>query len=360
MARIHIFHRGRELYRYLEHEIEHAEREILISVYSFQNDEIGERFSALLKKKAGQGVTVKIILDGWLTSKQNEREIANKLWGNGVNIKVFRSWSSYLCRHPILFLRRNHARIFLIDRKLMGLGGMGIGKAYDDREDLFVFFPISSPESVIAYFDNLWTLADGTDGIAALPDYSRRSLSPAPRITALISTPVKKEQKIYQWFLARIEEAKERIIIVSAWFLPTAELLSGLIGAKERGVEVVIVTPRHTDRRRYDEFRGSAVPRLLEKKILWYAGGEYFHQKFSVIDDYWCLGSANFDMISMNRNYELNIWGQGGSILGELEDNYKNLLSKSEPVTKNQLLWIMRLGSGIIHPLLETFMATTD
>jgi len=295
---------------------------------------------------------VKIILDG-LGSRHGGRKIAQELKKCGVGVKIFRPRRYYLLLHPVKFLRRNHARIFLIDRKLFGLGGICIGKIYDDRQDLSVFLKISNANPVVFCFEYLWAAADGDNATARPPNRPEKI---APDTTALISTPAKQDQMICRWHLDRIKSAKKRIVVVSAWFLPANELLKELISAKKRGVDVTVVTPFHTDKKWYDYFRGVAIPRLLRQGVAWYVAREYFHQKFSIIDNDWCLGSANFDMVSMNRNYELNICGQGRPVLGELENNYKNLLLTSKRTTKTGYIWLMRWVGGVVYPLVEFFL----
>ena len=57
---INIFHRGDEFYHRLKKEIVQARTEILINVYSFHDDKIGKRFITILKRKACEGVTVRV------------------------------------------------------------------------------------------------------------------------------------------------------------------------------------------------------------------------------------------------------------------------------------------------------------
>ena len=161
---------------------------------------------------------------------------------------------------------------------------------------------------------------------------------------------------IQEWFLERIRKARRRIVIVSAWFLPSCELLEALVAADARGVRVTIITPMHTDKRWYDDFRGGAAARLLHSGVAWYAAPEYIHQKFSLIDGHWCLGSANFDMISMNRNYELNICGEGGAMLPRLEKSVAQAMTGAERMTKTNLSWLVGNVAGIFYPLLEAIV----
>ncbi|MDP2598353.1 MAG: phosphatidylserine/phosphatidylglycerophosphate/cardiolipin synthase family protein [Candidatus Liptonbacteria bacterium] len=355
MVQIRVFHHGKAFYKCLEDELRGAKKEILLNVYSFHDDSIGKKLLAVLKEKAKEGVAIKIILDG-LGSRHDGREIAMELEATGIDLKIFRPRSYYLYHHPVFFLRRDHARIFLIDRKLLGLGGICIGEIYNERQDLSVLLEISYADPIVSFFEYLWALADRNDVPLVFQENYPHLHPLSSDISALISTPIKREQSIRRWYLDRIKNAKRRIVVVSTWFLPARDLLRELMAAKARGVHVAIATPFHTDKRWYDYFRGSAIPQLLYKNVEWYGIKEYFHQKFSVIDDDWCLGSANFDMISMDRNYELNICGHGGPVLGELENNFKKMVSEGESITRTRMARIMRRIGKVVYPLLEFFM----
>jgi len=355
--RIRIFYYGKEFYEHLENEIARAKKEILINVYAFQYDIVGKRFIEILKKKLDEGITAKVILDG-LGSRHDGKDIVRELAPYGDVIRVFRPRRSYLFRHPVTFCRRDHARIFLIDRKLLAIGGMCIGDIYDERQDIAALLPIKNSRSVVSYFDDLWALAENKRGSDPALTAIKESPQITPAVQTLISGPHREAQEIYGWALAHIRSAKERIVIVSAWFLPASELIQELCHAKARGVAITIVTPSHTDKQWYDDFRGGAVSRLLEKDVAWYGTGEYFHQKYFLVDNAWCLGSANFDMISMNRNYELNLCGQGGEMLEELQENCSALMAGGEPIRRAKINWLVRFLERAAYPIFEMFIVT--
>ena len=98
---------------------------------------------------------------------------------------------------------------------------------------------------------------------------------------------------------------------MTPFFLPAAKLLTKILEAKRRGVAVEIITPLRTDKPRYDSFRALPAPLLIQNGVSWRGTKKYFHQKFFIFDDQWIMGSANFDIISFERNYELCIRGSG-------------------------------------------------
>ena len=327
------FENGAELYPVLKRLISDAKREILISTYAFHNDRVGREFAVLLAAAAARGIRVRVLLDG-LGSWGDQEELLKFLRAGGAEARVFRS-GRYLWRRPFSFLYRNHARLFLFDRKKLGLGGMGIGRIYEKRSDIFWLGDCDEESSLPQLFEGWWSLADRS---GRLPGAVLGSLPVSGDITALVSGPYLREARIYGWLLSRISSARKRIVIASPWFLPPARLLREIAAARRRGVEIKIITPLSTDRERYDGFRALPLSMLLSIGVEWYGIREYFHQKFFLIDEDWWLGSANCDILSLRRNYELGLVGHGGPVLGRLENNLDILVSgkrvKKHPVPR--------------------------
>src|SRR3989344_256098 len=134
------YHAGRDLYPALKEEIRRAKR-------------------AILAQKAREGVTVKVLFDA-LGSRHQEEKVMGMLCPYGVQARVFRPLYRMLLRHPLTFLCRDHARIFLFDKKSFFTGGVGIGNIYVNREDFSVRLHMGHAEYVISYFDYLWELAE--------------------------------------------------------------------------------------------------------------------------------------------------------------------------------------------------------
>ncbi|MBI5220298.1 MAG: phosphatidylserine/phosphatidylglycerophosphate/cardiolipin synthase family protein [Candidatus Liptonbacteria bacterium] len=316
------FNTGQDLYPELERAIQRAEQEILISVYTFNCDVVGRHFVKLLSERAATGVQVKVVLDA-LGSRQGTEQLVRDLGVAGIAVKIFRPLGSYFPRHIFSFLYRNHARIFLVDGRTFGLGGICIGDIYQKRRDLFVLVRIEHPQLIRQYFNYIWSLAQAAQVGLELNRAAVVEISPGWRV--IQSGPRLLEQRIYQWVLEHCRTARRRILIVSAFFLPPTEILQELCAAQARGINVTVITPLRTDRTDYDGFRAIPVGRLITRGVQWYGINEYFHQKYFIVDEDWCFGSANLDIISLCRNYELNVFGSGGPVLRVLEADVDHL-----------------------------------
>ncbi len=351
-SRMRFFHDGKTLYPILLNLIRGAKEEILLNFYTFNRDSIGSEFLGLLREKAREGVRVRVIFDA-LESRGMTEDVLCDLAQSGVSVKAFRPFRAYFFRHPITYFRRNHVRIFGIDRRIFGLGGICIGEIYFERDDFFVILELSDFRPISSFFDRLWVLSERSRG--ALKK-AMELTTPEVRagMTLLASGPMPQEQKIYEWVRDAVWAAKRRIHIVSTWFFPPRELLYDLVSAASRGVDVSVVTPFRTDKEHYDKFRALPIPYAVQNGIVWHGARNYFHHKFVIADDAWCTGSANFDLIAMKRNYELDICGKGGPILKELQRNYEHLVARSETARAAETAKPGKMK--LVHRLFYTFL----
>lgn len=351
----HFYSCGRELYPVLKDLFRAARREILISVYCLHNDPVGLEFARLLSERARAGVKVRVLFDS-LGSWGDQREMLYRLRRGGVEARIFRDKRTYVWKRPASFLYRNHARLFLVDREMVGLGGINIGEIYLEREDNFWLTRIGDGEKAAQLFEAWWRLAE-THG--RLPEGLLKPYAIKNGWSAFVSGPHRSEQMIYDWLLRNINQSRRRISIAASWFFPDVSIVQELRAAVARGVEVEITTPLQTDREKYDGFRALPLWTLLKTNLRWYGTPTYFHQKIFLCDDAWTFGSANCDIISLRRNYELNVFGAGGEILELLDQNLERLKLGLEPTRENPTPWVFRKLNGLIYGVVEYFMSAS-
>jgi cardiolipin synthase len=346
---------GEALFPDLLRAIRDSKKEVLIALYTFRADRTGREFMDLLAERARHGVRVRVIFDAF-GSRGHELQILKKLRAAGADVRIFRPLPGLLMSHPLAFLCRNHARIFLFDRSTFSLGGIGFGNVYRGREDLSVSMKTNRAACIVAYFNYLWDLAErprAENTARAMP----RKVGAG--ITALFSGPRAAEQEIHRAVGDAILSARKRIVIMTPFFLPPKDLLEQILAAKKRGVSVQIITPLRTDKPRYDSFRALPAPALIRDGIVWRGTKKYFHQKFFIFDDQWIMGSANFDIISFERNYELCIQGAGGNMLRHLESIAAEAQRTSRSISRFPAPWLFQNLTRICSGVLEFFLALT-
>jgi cardiolipin synthase len=138
-------------------------------------------------------------------------------------------------------------------------------------------------------------------------------------------------------FQTLLASARKTIHINSPYFLPDASTRRELIrAAKERGVEVQIITPgphadhaltRASGRRRFGELLQNGV-RISEYQPA------MIHAKVLVVDGVWAvIGSTNFDNRSFGLNDEVNLAAADRGLARRLEEDFANDLSQSKVIT---------------------------
>jgi cardiolipin synthase A/B len=140
-------------------------------------------------------------------------------------------------------------------------------------------------------------------------------------------------QRYYYRRLAReIRRADKYIYLTTPYFIPNQRLSISLAMAVRRGVDVRLITPRHSDHRFVDLARNSYYSLALKAGVkIYHYDGATLHAKTVIIDDEWAsIGSANLDNLSLLFNYEANLVSTDRAFVAELKDHFVNDLLQSE------------------------------
>ena len=137
-------------------------------------------------------------------------------------------------------------------------------------------------------------------------------------------------------FLTAIASAQNHIRIGMAYFVPDDTALKQLVGARERGVEVVVIVPNHlTDvpivRKGSRHFWGE----LLRAGVRIYEfQPTMYHPKILIVDDVWTsLGSTNFDERSLRLNDEASLNVYGADFTATQIDVFETDLKRSRQIS---------------------------
>ena len=320
--------------------IENAKEEILISYFIFAEDDTALEVLALLRKKAREGVKIKIIVDGMFN--HIPAEIGTHLQQENVLIKNFNSFNFF--RLGKSFKYRMHDKMFIVDQKRIILGGRNIedtyygraAKNYDDR-DIFIKGDIA--QEAASYFLELWE-ADHLQDFKQIKLEDSKASEQLDQIEnnfvmkqALVSFVLEnwettlievenidllhdevrvRKQKMTgtaKHLYELIENAKTSVHIETPYLLITKELKLILANAISRGVKVRFLTNslKSTDglfpQAAYIGQRKRIVKMGIE--LFEYFGEDSLHSKSIVVDEGIAgIGSFNFDPRSQNLNTE--------------------------------------------------------
>jgi cardiolipin synthase len=124
---VRIFTDGPSLFDSIFEEMEKAEKFIHVEYYVFLSDEIGTRFINILKRKAAQGLEVRVIIDdvgSWMLKKSEVKKMREA----GIQVYCFLKVGLPFLSSKINY--RNHRKILVIDGKVGFTGGMNVADRY--------------------------------------------------------------------------------------------------------------------------------------------------------------------------------------------------------------------------------------
>ena len=322
-GRIGLLVDGDEYFSRLVTSIASAEESINIRTYIYDNDDVALEVSDLLRARSDE-VEIKILVDG--LADLFATRLDSSSMPEDTNLPA--SISRYLTYESKIQFRKqsnpwftgDHAKITVIDQNLAFLGGMNIGREYRyDWHDLMM--EVDGPiVSQLQYeFDQAWAksgwLGDFAWLITALQGYEIDN-SGAGYPIRILSTSIH-DSELYRVQLAAIRRARNHIYIENAYFSDD-KILFELARARRRGVDVRVILASHSDSGILNLSNQKAINSMLRNGIRVYNYPGMTHVKAAVYDGWACLGSANFDKLSLQVNQEINLGTSHPAFVSEL------------------------------------------
>ncbi len=362
---IEILNNGDDFYLSLERDIKEAKHSIEFTAYIWKSGEMIDRLFALLTKKASEGVSVRLILDGF-GAKGVPTEKTEDLKNAGGQVEWF---------HPIRFAtlgkyhKRNHARAIIIDEKIGYTGGMAVspywmGNAESPEHWRDMMFRLTGApvNHLRKTFAGLWEIASGE---IMVPDKTNTQVSLSAekesgmRSVSLTSlSPDEDTEQLSTHFATSIAAAKTSVIIVTPYLVLEKRVEQALIDASGRGVSIQILLPGHyIDSKVVQSATQYYYKRLLDAGVSIYEyQGTMIHSKFMVVDGTWSIiGSANVDTRSTFFNVENIIDIESTEFGGKLTEVFEQDLKRSKQITKET--WKKR---AVFRPFFELLSSLID
>jgi cardiolipin synthase len=328
--------------------IELARRYVLLEIYLFESGAVASRFIEALARAASRGVAVKVLIDDFGAAKLVHRD-RERLTTAGVDLLFYnpvhlRQWFGNMLR--------DHRKLLIVDGEVAFVSGTGITDEFDNpkapaRSWRETAVRVSGP--VLAdwqeLFVRVWNrhaaqnfmLPTPAPG-AELADMRGRVATASPLLA----------QDIRRSLFRRVRNAKQRVWLATAYFVPSRKLLRALKRAAEQGVDVRLLLPgphidhpaiRHAGTRFYSSLLRHGV-RIFEYQP------RFLHAKTLLCDQLVSIGSSNFDRWNLRWNLEANQEVDDSGFAGSVHAMFDADLKVSVEIDKEQWQrrrWITRL-----------------
>lgn len=307
------FEGGRAAYDAMANAINAAEHTVALTTYIFQADQAGRKIITALLRAKERGVDVKVLVDA-VGNMYGLKPVSNLLRRRGIDVVTFNP--ARLSWRLAFFNLRTHRKLLMIDGTHGFAGGMNIRKHHLAGEDgkqrvRDTHFGLTGPivtQMTEAFADDwLFSSKQKLDEALWLPTVTPLSSGVAAR--SIPDGPDEPQQKTAMIIESALASARERVQIVTPYFLPEQALLAALKQAALRGVEVDILLPLKSNLPFFSMAALAGAKQLVEAGCRVFLSPPPFdHSKLMVVDNDWALfGSSNWDARSLKLNFEFNI-----------------------------------------------------
>ncbi len=341
---------GEQAYPEMIAAIEGANSRLYLSSYIFDTNTTGKRFADALVAAVGRGVDVKVLVDG-IGELYSWPRIGRFLRKRSITVRRFAPPSLF---PPSLRINlRNHRKILVADGQTAFAGGMNIGDRHLQstssmsrraRKHCVVDIHFRFDGPVAAQLEQVfledWAKTGGTAAGAMIdPEPAFRQERGQALCRVLTDGPGEDIDKLIAVLTGAVSAARDRVLVMTPYFLPPRELIGAMVAASLRGVDVTVILPEKNNLPAVHW----ATQRMLWELLRWgvrvyYQPGDFAHSKILIIDeDYAQIGSANIDPRSLRLNFELAVEIIDRDFVSRLASHCLSVKSRSWEITNEQL-----------------------
>jgi len=303
---------GKSTYKRFLEEIDRAEHTIHIATYILGNDRSGQTIIEHLAKRAGEGITVRLLLDS-LGSWNKTRRSRIRIRQAGGEVAMF---------IPVLPLQsqtsanlRNHRKIAIFDNFRAITGGQNLDNRFLGDwpdPDRFTDFSVVTQGPAVAELTQTF-ISDWTFATKQSPDRYKELLQYIPEeagnstVEVIASGPDMPEDPLWEQMLRIVQEFRQHLTIVTPYFIPDDVLLQSLLVKAHTGRRIRLILPLRSNKRIADIARFRTLRQLDAAGVeILFHQPNMLHAKLVLADDMIALtGSANIDARSLFVNFEI-------------------------------------------------------
>lgn len=338
---------GEEMFPDMIAALEQAQKFVFMEYYIIEVGYMLQCILEILERKVQAGVEVRLIYDDIGSIGTVPKDFAKTIEAYGIKCMPFQPFQPLM---SVLMHNRDHRKMMIIDGKVGFIGGINLADEYINHVERYGYWKDTAVQlkgeavySMTFMFLTMWEYVGGessdventldksvTDGVKYAQQIEQNGF-----VQPYCDCPFDEEYVGETVYLNIINQAVDYVYIFTPYLIIDNEMLTSLMNAAKRGVDVRIVTPGVPDKRIIYWITQSYYRVLIESgvKIYQYRPG-FLHAKSFLCDDKIAtVGSVNLDYRSLYLHFECGVFLYRCKAVEELKADCLEVFACSDEVT---------------------------
>lgn len=346
--------------------MEQAEHFIFMEFYIMAEGQLWDQLMDIFRRKAGQGVEIKVLFDDFGSMMRMSEEAVEELRRIGAEVLIFNPVHHYVNR--LYFNYRDHRKITCIDGDVAYTGGANLADEYADIIRRFGYWKDCGLRlegegawGLTREFIYMWERLGGE--MHNEHDYYRpihSAVSDGFCQTIVDGPDNNPDATAEDVFLQLITRARQTVYITTPYLAIDEPMIKALCVAGDSGVDVRLMMPGVPDHWFAYQVAQSYFPELTSHhvKIYTFTPG-LIHGKTVMVDrEAAFVGSVNMDFRSFQLHFECGELLYRMPAIESLLEDMDNIIQNSQPVTPARMAarpWYLRVV-GVVLRLFAMWM----
>ena len=341
-------------------ELGQAKDFIFLEYFIIREGYMWGRILGVLERKAKEGVEGRVLYDGTCALFDLPYHYPRQLEELGIRCRMCAPLKPLVSTH---YNNRDHRKILVVDGRCAFTGGINLSDEYINRthphghwKDTAIRITGEAVKSFTLMFLQMWNAAD-----RGMEDCTRYLAASAPAeapgwIAPYGDSPFDDENVAEMVYMDILNRARRYVHIMTPYLIIDHEMVTALLFAAKRGVDVKLITPGRPDKKTVFALTRSYYRELIAGgvEIYEYEPG-FIHAKSFVSDGVTAVtGSINLDYRSLYLHFECAALLHSVPAVGDIEADFQATLQKCRRITeedcrKDRLS--RRLTGWLLRPL---------
>lgn len=329
---------GADYFSAMLEEIKNAKLCILFEEYLFQSGNTADSFIFELCSAKKRGVEVFVLLDEYGSKGLNEKD-KQALLNEGVGILTYNPVNLF---HFGKSLKRDHRKLLVIDDDVAFIGGAGITDEFSSNmADNYWHDVMLKVKGDIVFdlshsFYKIWYKENSSQ--PATNNKTKNTAEQEKNKSRVIVSEGAEKNEIIRSIIKHIRSSKKQVWLTSPYFISSWKIRRALRYAAKKGVDVRLIFPGISSDHKWVTYGIQRYyKRLLRSNIAIYEFQPRFsHAKIILCDNWFTIGSSNFDRWNQFLNLDVNIEVYNPKAHKEITKLFESDFSNSELIILNK------------------------